>query len=209
MTELDGLERELRDAGRRHDVDPPAPPDLIDAAAAAGLLDVAYAKVDSPVGTLLLASTPAGLIRIAYLDGPEDSILDEIARRVSPRVLAAPRALDKPRRELDEYFKGRRRSFEIAIDWQLMSDFGRRVMAATAAIPYGSVSTYKDVAAGAGSPRGARAAGNALGANPLPIVLPCHRVLHAGGSLGGYTGGLDRKRTLLAIERGQPSPAGV
>jgi methylated-DNA-[protein]-cysteine S-methyltransferase len=201
MTKLDGLERALQDAGRHHGA---KPPDLIDAAAAAGLLDVAYAKLDSPVGTLLLAATPAGLMRIAYLDGDqEDSILDEIARRVSPRVLAAPRALDGPRRELDEYFEGRRRSFEIAIDWQLMSDFGRRVMAATAAIPYGSVSTYKDVAAGAGSPRGSRAAGNALGANPLPIVLPCHRVLRSGGSLGGYTGGLDRKRTLLAIERGQ------
>jgi methylated-DNA-[protein]-cysteine S-methyltransferase len=207
MTKLDGLERELQDAGRR---DGGEPPDLIDAAAAAGLLDVAYAKLDSPVGTLLLAATPAGLMRIAYLDGDqEDSILDEIARRVSPRVLAAPRALDEPRRELDEYFEGRRRSFEIAIDWQLMSDFGRRVMAATAAIPYGSVSTYKDVAAGAGSPRGSRAAGNALGANPLPIVLPCHRVLRSGGSLGGYTGGLDRKRTLLAIERGQAPLTGV
>jgi methylated-DNA-[protein]-cysteine S-methyltransferase len=201
MTELDGLERELRDAGRRSGA---GPPELIDAATAAGLLDVAYAKLDSPVGTLLLAATPAGLVRIAYLDGDqEDSILEDIARRVSPRVLAAPRALDEPRRELDEYFEGRRRSFEIAIDRQLMSDFGRRVLAATAAIPYGSVSTYQDVAARAGSPRGSRAAGNALGANPLPIVLPCHRVLRSGGSLGGYTGGLDRKRTLLAIEQGQ------
>jgi methylated-DNA-[protein]-cysteine S-methyltransferase len=201
MTELDGLERELRDAGRRYGA---GPPELIDAATAAGLLDVAYAKLDSPVGTLLLAATPAGLVRIAYLDGDqEDSILEDIARRVSPRVLAAPRALDEPRRELDEYFEGRRRSFEIAIDRQLMSDFGRRVLAATAAIPYGSVSTYQDVAARAGSPRGSRAAGNALGANPLPIVLPCHRVLRSGGSLGGYTGGLDRKRTLLAIEQGQ------
>jgi methylated-DNA-[protein]-cysteine S-methyltransferase len=208
MTELDGLERELRDAGHHAGA---GPPDLIGAAAAAGLLDVAYATLDSPVGTLLLVATPAGLMRIAYLDGDEQegSILEEIARRVSPRVLAAPRALDEPRRELDEYFEGRRRSFDIPIDWRLMSDFGRRVLAATAAIPYGSVSTYKDVARGAGSPRGARAAGNALGANPLPIVLPCHRVLHASGSLGGYTGGLDRKRTLLAIERGQPAPAGV
>jgi methylated-DNA-[protein]-cysteine S-methyltransferase len=207
MTKLDGLERELRDTWHHGAA---GPPDLTDAAAAAGLLDVAYATLDSPVGTLLLVATPAGLMRIAYLDGDQPGpILEEIARRVSPRVLAAPRALDEPRRELDEYFGGRRRSFELAIDWQLMSDFGRRVLTATAAIPYGSVSTYKDVAAGAGSPRGARAAGNALGANPLPIVLPCHRVLHASGSLGGYTGGLDRKRALLAIERGQPSPAGV
>jgi methylated-DNA-[protein]-cysteine S-methyltransferase len=204
MTELEELERQLRGAGRDYEADPPTPPDLSDAAAAAGLLDVAYAKLDSPVGTLLLASTPAGLVRIAYLDGDqEDSILDDITRRVSPRVLEAPRALDQPRRELDEYFDGRRRSFELAIDWQLISAFGRRVLTATAAIPYGSSSTYKQVATSAGSPRGSRAAGNALGANPLPIVLPCHRVLHSGGGLGGYTGGLERKRTLLAIERGQ------
>jgi methylated-DNA-[protein]-cysteine S-methyltransferase len=204
MTELDGLERQLRAAGRRYEAEPP---ELIDAAAAAGLLDVAYAKLDSPVGTLLLAATPAGLVRLAYLDGDqEDSILEDVARRVSPRVLEAPRALDQPRRELDEYFDGRRRSFEIELDWQLMSDFGRRVLTATAAIPYGSCSTYKHVAARAGSPRGSRAAGNALGANPLPIVLPCHRVLHSSGGLGGYTGGLDRKRTLLAIERGELPP---
>jgi len=203
MTELDGLERQLRAAGLYE----AEPPELIDAAAAAGLLDVAYAKLDSPVGTLLLAATPAGLVRLAYLDGDqEDSILEDVARRVSPRVLEAPRALDQPRRELDEYFDGRRRSFEIELDWQLMSDFGRRVLTATAAIPYGSCSTYKHVAARAGSPRGSRAAGNALGANPLPIVLPCHRVLHSSGGLGGYTGGLDRKRTLLAIERGELPP---
>jgi methylated-DNA-[protein]-cysteine S-methyltransferase len=207
MTELDGLERELRDAGHRGRS---APPDLVEAAAAAGLIDVAYAKLDSPVGTLLLAATTAGLVRIAYLDGDqEDFVLEEIARRLSPRVLAAPRALDVPRRELDEYFDGRRRTFEIAIDWRLMSDFGRRVLAATAAIPYGSVSTYQDVAARAGSPRGSRAAGNALGANPLPIVLPCHRVVRSGGSLGGYTGGVDRKRKLLGIERGQAPLTGV
>jgi methylated-DNA-[protein]-cysteine S-methyltransferase len=121
----------------------------------------------------------------------------------------APQRLDEPRRELDEYFAGRRHRFEIPLDLRLMTDFTRRVLTATAAIPYGSVSTYRDVAARAGSPRGFRAAGNALGSNPLPIVLPCHRVVHSGGGLGGYTGGLERKRTLLAIERGQlPLPAG-
>ena len=130
-------------------------------------------------------------------------MLADMARRVSPRVLAAPRKLDEPRRELDEYFAGRRDHFDLALDWRLMTDFGRRIMAATAAVPYGAVATYGEVAASAGSPRGYRAAGNALGRNPLPIVLPCHRVVHAGGGLGGYTGGLDRKRTLLAIERGR------
>jgi len=201
MTELESLRLALRHQG-------PAPeasvPELTEAAAAAGLLDVAYCKLDSPVGPLLLAATPAGLVRIAYLDdGQEDAVLQDVAARVSPRVLSAPRRLDRPRRELDEYFGGRRHTFELPLDWQLMSNFGRRVLEATAAIPYGSVSTYSEVATVAGSPRGSRAAGNALGANPLPIVLPCHRVLRAGGNLGGYTGGVDRKRALLAIERGQ------
>jgi methylated-DNA-[protein]-cysteine S-methyltransferase len=186
------------------------PPPIADAAAAAGLLDVAYAMLDSPVGRLLVARTPVGLARIAYIDGDvEESVLSELASRISPRLLAAPRQLDDPRRELDQYFHGRRRSFEIPLDLRLMTDFARRVLTATAAIPYGSVSTYREVATRAGSPRGSRAAGNALGSNPLPIVLPCHRVLHSGGGLGGYTGGLDRKRLLLGIEQGQlPLSAG-
>ena len=179
-----------------------APPPIADAAAAAGLLDVAYARLDSPVGTLVLASTPQGLARLAYVDeGQEDAVMEDIATRLSPRMLSAPRRLDEPRRELDEYFAGRRRAFELTLDLSLLSDFTRRVLSATAAIPYGEVATYKEVASAAGSPRGFRAAGNALGSNPLPIVLPCHRVLHSGGGLGGYTGGLARKRTLLAIER--------
>jgi methylated-DNA-[protein]-cysteine S-methyltransferase len=203
MTELDLIERRLRD---RAPAEVGALPDFSEAAARAHLLDVAYATMDTAVGRLLLASTPDGLIRIDYLDGDqEDERLADLARRVSPRVLAAPRKLDRARRELDEYLDGRRRDFELALDQRLMSDFGRRVLAATAAIPYGSTSTYGAVAAQAGSPRGSRAAGNALGSNPLPIILPCHRVLHAGGGLGGYTGGLDRKRTLLAIEQRQAS----
>jgi methylated-DNA-[protein]-cysteine S-methyltransferase len=183
---------------------PADPPDLANAAAAAGLLDIAYATTDSPLGTLLLAATPAGLVRISYLEFEgEDTALEEIAARISPRVLAAPRKLDEPRRELEQYFAGGRTEFKIALDWQLTKGFGRRVLEATAAIPYGSVSSYREVAAEAGSPRGSRAAGNALGANPLPIVVPCHRVLHSGGGLGGYTGGVARKQLLLAIERGQ------
>ena len=176
-------------------------PDVSEAAAAAGLLDVAYAKLDSPVGTILLAATKRGLVRLAYLDdGDADATLSRLASRISPRLLAAPRRLDEPRRELDEYFAGRRQQFEIPLDWQLTHGFGRRVLQATARIPYGDVSTYKLVAAQAGSPRGFRAAGNALGLNPLPIIVPCHRVLHADGGLGGYTGGVERKRVLLAVE---------
>jgi len=177
-------------------------PDLEAAAAAGGRVDVAYATLDSPVGTLLLASTPRGLVRLAYLDhADEAAILQDLATRISPRVLSAPRRLEEARRELDEYFSHARRRFELPLDWRLTGPgFGRRVLQVTSKIPFGQVSTYKEVAGRAGSPRGYRAAGNALGANPLPIVVPCHRVLHAGGGLGGYTGGLERKQLLLALE---------
>ena len=195
----DALERTLKLTAAQ--LDDSAPPDLGEAVAAAGLLDVAYATLDSPVGTLLLASTPAGLVRLAYVDhADQESVLADLAARVSPRVLAVPRRLDEPRRELDEYFAGRRKQFELPIDWSLTRGFARRVLQATARIPFGSVSSYKQVAAEAGSPRGSRAAGNALGSNPLPIVVPCHRVLHADGGLGGYTGGLERKLVLLRVE---------
>jgi methylated-DNA-[protein]-cysteine S-methyltransferase len=178
---------------------------LTTAAASAGLLDVAYAAYDSPAGPLLLAATPRGLVTLAYIDDPaeEDRVLEQLAARLSPRILASGRRLDEPRHELDEYFAGRRRRFDVPLDWALTRGFGRRVLEATARIPFGSVSTYKAVAAEAGSPRGSRAAGNALGANPIPIIVPCHRVLHTTGGLGGYTGGLDRKRLLLGLEQGQ------
>jgi methylated-DNA-[protein]-cysteine S-methyltransferase len=185
---------------------PPAgeTPDIEPAAQAAGLLDVAYATLDSPAGKLLVASSRRGLVRLAYLDEESEleKVLEHLARTISPRILASPRRLDESRRELDQYFAGDRRRFEVPLDWQLSRGFGRRVLEATARIPFGSVSTYKQVAAQAGSPRGSRAAGNALGANPIPIIVPCHRVLHSTGGLGGYTGGLERKRLLLGIERG-------
>jgi methylated-DNA-[protein]-cysteine S-methyltransferase len=206
MTDNDPLERALAlSAPRQPDHHPP---DLDSAAAAAGLLDVAYATLDSPLGTLLVAATPRGLVRIAYLDhDDEESVLRQLAAKISPRVLAAPRRVDVPRRELDQYFAGARREFDLPLDWRLTQGFGRRVLQATARIPYGDVSSYKQVAAAAGSPRGSRAAGNALGSNPMPIVVPCHRVLHAGGGLGGYTGGVGRKRRLLAVESGTAVPA--
>jgi methylated-DNA-[protein]-cysteine S-methyltransferase len=199
MTISDRIEDELR---RTAPQPQELPPDLSEAAAAAGLLDVAYATLDSPVGTLLVAVTPRGLVRLAYLDGGEEegSVLEQLAADVSPRVLASPRKLDEPRRELDQYFSGRRRQFDVPVDWQLTRGFARRVLEATARIPFGSTATYKHVATEAGSPRAFRAAGNALGSNPIPIIVPCHRILHSGGGLGGYTGGLDRKRVLLAVE---------
>ncbi len=201
MTETEALETALRRAGQELGDEPL--PALHGPASDAGLLDVAYATLDSPVGTLLLAATPRGLARIAYLDSGvpgEDAVLADLAARISPRVLSAPRRLDRHRRELDDYFGGRRKGFEAPQDWALIRGFARRVLEATAHIPYGSVSTYKQVATEAGSPRGSRATGNALGGNPLPIVVPCHRVVHSGGGLGGYTGGLERKRALLKVE---------
>jgi methylated-DNA-[protein]-cysteine S-methyltransferase len=170
-------------------------------AAGDGLLDVAYTTLDTPVGELLVAATPRGVVRISYLDWfPADETLGDLSRRVSPRVLEAPERLDEIRRELDEYFEGERRSFDISVDRTLLGPFARKVLGRTAKIPYGEVSTYAAVAAAAGSPRASRAAGNALAGNPIPIVIPCHRVLRSGGGLGGYAGGLDRKTRLLALE---------
>ena len=183
--------------------DPAAAAAAAERFAATAPADVRYAEIDSPVGTLVAAATPRGLARLAYEDdnGSLDEILDAVARRLSPRILEARgRELDEVRRELAEYFEGRRRDFDLPIDWSLTSGFGRRVLRATAAIPFGRTSTYVEVAAKAGSPRGSRAAGNALGSNPIPIVVPCHRVLRTGGALGGYTGGLHRKERLLGIE---------
>lgn len=207
MSISDQIERELRGSA------PGAEelPDVSGGAAAAGLLDVAYATLDSPVGRLLVAVTPRGLVRLAYLDAGEEetTVLEQLAASVSPRVLAAPRMLDEPRRELDQYFAGRRRQFELPLDWRLTRGFGRRVLEATARIPYGATATYKQMATEAGNARAYRAAGNALGSNPIPIVVPCHRILHSGGGLGGYTGGLERKRVLLAVEGGQEPLAGA
>jgi methylated-DNA-[protein]-cysteine S-methyltransferase len=187
-----------------------APPtfDPADAAAAAARFaasapaDVHYALVDSPVGTLVAASTPRGLATLSYADrfGGADGALDWVAARLSPRMLEAPARLDDVRRELDEYFEGKRTGFDIPVDWRLHDGFSRRVLRATARIPYGKLLTYGQVAAKAGSPRGHRAAGNALGSNRIPIVVPCHRVIRTGGQIGGYTGGMERKEYLLELE---------
>jgi methylated-DNA-[protein]-cysteine S-methyltransferase len=198
----DDLERRLRDAAST-----PAPFDpaslrsaLGRRAADEGLLDVAYGTYDSPVGRLTVMITPRGLVRLSYPgEGIEDQ-LQELADRVSPRILEAPERTDDVRRQLDAYFAGRRGGFDVPIDWRLVRGFAGDVLRATARIPFGSVSSYREVATAAGSPNAYRAAGNALGSNPIPIVVPCHRVLPAGGGLGGYTGGLERKRYLLQLE---------
>lgn len=163
------------------------------------LVDVRYAMVGSPVGPLLVAVSAKGLVRIDYRG--EDA-LEEIASDVSPRILRGD--LDTERRELEEYFAGRRRGFDVGIDWSVVRGFTRKVLRQTARLGYGETASYGEVARRAGSPRAARAAGNALGSNPVPIVVPCHRVVHADGGLGGYGGGLDRKRYLLSFEGGRP-----
>jgi methylated-DNA-[protein]-cysteine S-methyltransferase len=184
----------------------PVPPELLDRlvarAAEEGLLDVAYARVDSPLGPLLAAATPRGLATLSYSEyrGGVDAVLEDLATRLSPRILEAPARLDAVRRELDEYFTGRRRTFDLPLDLTLARGFGRRILEATAAIPFGETRSYREVAAGAGNPKATRAAGNALGHNPIPIVVPCHRVLRTGGALGGYTGGLEKKEALLRLE---------
>lgn len=164
--------------------------------------DVAYAVIDSPVGALVAAVTSTGLVRLAYEDfnGGLDPVLEDLAKRLSPRVLEDRKRLDPVRRELDEYFNNARTAFDLPIDWTLYSDFGRRVLQATAAIPFGTTASYGAVAAAAGNPKASRAAGRALGANAIPIVVPCHRVIGTSGKLTGYTGGMHRKEALLRLE---------
>jgi methylated-DNA-[protein]-cysteine S-methyltransferase len=170
------------------------------AAEAEGLLDVAYTTIDSPVGTLLLAATPAGLVRVAYDIEGHDGVLDTLAQRLSPRVLRAPRRLDAVARELDEYFAGRRRAFDLPLDLSLSKGFRQLVQRHLPGIGYGQTSTYRQVAELVGNPKAVRAVGTACATNPLPVVVPCHRVLRSDGTLGAYVGGLAAKTTLLNLE---------
>jgi methylated-DNA-[protein]-cysteine S-methyltransferase len=169
------------------------------------LVDVAYCEIDSPVGSLLAAATDRGLVQLSYPRNDRDLVLEDLAMAVGPRVIEAPARLDSVRRELDEYFEGRRLSFDLPLDWRLTGGFVRRVLRITSRIPYGETRSYAEVAALAGSPRAHRAAGSALGANPIPVVVPCHRVLRSSGALGGYGGGLDIKRELLELEGRGPA----
>jgi methylated-DNA-[protein]-cysteine S-methyltransferase len=169
------------------------------AAAVEHLLDAAYDVADSPVGPLLVAASERGICRIAFDPDPETE-LERLARAAGPRVLRAPSALMRARRELDEYFEGRRRTFELDVDTAALPAFQRTVLAELVRVPYGETATYGGLAARIGRPRAARAVGGALNRNPIPIVLPCHRVVGARGRLVGYAGGLERKRALLALE---------
>jgi methylated-DNA-[protein]-cysteine S-methyltransferase len=173
---------------------------LAERASAEGLLDVAYATTDSPFGPLLLAQTPRGLVRVSLPAYDPNETLEELAARISPRVLESPTELDEARRQLDLYFEGRLTKFDLPLDWRLSEGFRGRVQRAIARIPYGQTRSYMQVAASAGNERAVRAAGTACGSNPIPIVVPCHRVLRSGGGLGGYGGGLPMKRALLELE---------
>ena len=169
------------------------------AAADQGLLDVAYDLVDTPLGTLLVAASEAGLCRISYDPEPEREV-ERLARALGTRILRSPKPVDEVRRQLDEYFERRRHEFDLDVDLRLTADFSRRVLEELAKVPYGETTTYGELAARAARPRAARAVGMVMNRNPLPIVLPCHRVVGANGKLVGYGGGLDRKEQLLRLE---------
>lgn len=174
---------------------------LVASAADEGLLDVAYRTVDSPVGRLLLAATPAGLVRVAFEREGLDVVLGALASAVSPRVLEAPARLDNVARQLDDYFAGRRRAFEITLDRQLSAGFRRTVLEHLAAdVAYGTTASYAALAGLAGNPRAVRAVGSACATNPLPLVVPCHRVVRSDGTSGAYRGGPEAKQLLLALE---------
>ncbi|AKE91762.1 methylated-DNA--[protein]-cysteine S-methyltransferase [Rhodococcus aetherivorans] len=173
---------------------------LILDAEAADLLDVAYRIVDTPVGPLLLAATPAGLVRVAYAAEDHEAVLARLAADISPRILAAPARLDDAARQLDEYFRGARTAFDLPLDLRLARGFRREVITHLPRIGYGRTASYAEVAAVAGSPRAVRAVGTACARNPLPVVLPCHRVVRSDGDLGRYVGGVDAKRALLRLE---------
>ena len=170
------------------------------AATSAGLVDVAYRTVDSPVGTLLLAATDEGMVRVAFEREGIDAVLDDLARELSPRILRAPARLDAAARELDEYFAGRRRAFDLPLDLRLSHGFRRIVLGRLTEIGYGTTASYGEVADAAGNPRAARAVGSACRTNPLPLLVPCHRVVRSDGSIGQYLGGVEAKELLLRME---------
>jgi methylated-DNA-[protein]-cysteine S-methyltransferase len=202
------IERSLRDAAQRNPTGADAlAQEFVRRADQEGLLDVAYTEIDSPVGRLLLAATPRGLVRVTFPVEAPEKVLEQLAASVSPRLLESPARLDDVRRELERYFEGRQSNFDLPLDWQLTHGFYRKVLRATARIPFGETRSYSEMATKAGSPRAVRATGTALGSNPLPIIVPCHRVLRSGGALGGYGGGLEVKQALLELE-GALEPSG-
>lgn len=173
---------------------------LVAAASVDRLIDIAYRTIDTPVGQLLLAATDKGLVRVAYPQEGHDRVLSTLSARISPRILHAPGRLDEIARELDQYFRGSRTHFDITLDTQLSTGFRRQVLALLREIDYGTTASYAAIAQLVHNPKAVRAVGTACATNPLPVVIPCHRILRSDGGLGGYIGGLDAKRTLLTLE---------
>lgn len=179
---------------------------LAERAASRGLLDIAYRELDSPLGRLLVAATEVGVVRLAFAGEGHDEVLSDLAARVSPRVLQAPRRLDGVAVALDDYLAGRSRGVDVPVDLRLLAGFRREVVESLPGIGYGSTATYTEVAERTGRPRAVRAVGSACANNPVPLLLPCHRVVRSDGSEGGYRGGPEAKRALLDLERGTPLP---
>jgi methylated-DNA-[protein]-cysteine S-methyltransferase len=200
MTEINALEFLASDQDDRATLDR-LHGRLVDAATTEGVLDVAYRTVDSPLGPLLLAATEAGVVRVAYELEDHDQVLQSLARKVSPRVLRAPGRLDEVARQLDGYFTGSRRAFDLPLDLRLSAGFRRQVLNHLRTIDYGHTESYATVARAIGHAAAVRAVGSACATNPVPLLVPCHRVLRSDGSLGGYVGGLRVKQALLALER--------
>ena len=173
---------------------------LVREAQTAGILDVGYRTIDSPVGPLLLAATAKGLVRVAYGCENHEKVLERLARDLSPRILHAPERLDGAAKEIDEYFAGLRHRFDLPVDLSLTGGFRRLVLTRLRAIDYGQMATYRAIAVAVGNPKAVRAVGTACATNPLPIVVPCHRVVRSDGSIGQYVGGADAKQTLLTLE---------
>lgn len=173
---------------------------LATAAQHEGVLDIAYRLVDSPVGALLIAATELGLVRVAYASEGHDAVLQGLADRISPRILLAPARLDTAARQLDEYFTAKRHDFSVPLDWRLSAGFRNKVLRRLPEIGYGHTASYAAVARLAGNPNAVRAVGSACATNPLPVVVPCHRVVRSDGALGGYLGGVEAKRILLTLE---------
>lgn len=170
-------------------------------ASTAGLLEIAYRVLDSPIGPLLIAATELGVVRVAFAGEDHQAVLQNLSDRISPRILRAPGRLDAVATQLDEYFRGQRRIFTLALDWQLSAGFRAEVLHQLPGIDYGHTASYAAVARLAGNPKAVRAVGSACATNPLPVIVPCHRVVRTDGGIGGYLGGVEAKRLLLALER--------
>ena len=206
MSQTEAIEAQLRGRGDAAERAAELARLFAERAAASGDAEVAFATLDTPVGRTSVAATPRGIVSVGLPNQDLDDFVERLASQISPRVVEAPAKLDEARRELAEFFQGERREFDMALDWTLVpGGFYRKVLDATSRLPYGTVRTYGEIARSAGNPKAHRAAGTALGSNPLPIVVPCHRIVRAGSDPGNYGGGPELKRWLLELEGSLPA----